>query len=174
MPETPSPASSEDSAKPISVDELIRGQLAGKLIALARYDEIIWKVRAGYVAVVYGMLAFFVGKESKLTEVLNSADLLHGLLPIAVSLSVCAFLVDVAFVLSKLRVVAARNRLSDIAMSRAAGHELRESEIEELATLLHLSGEALTIPPFALLVSGLWPLFALYFVTPIAIRLIIP
>lgn len=174
MPLADSQSSSELAPNPITLDELIRGQLAGKLVALARYDEIIWKIRGGYVAVLYGMLAFFVGKESKLVEVLSSSEVLRSLFPISLSLSLCAFLVDLAFVLSKLRVVAARNRLSDIAVERAAGHKLHESEQVELTNLLHLSGEAFTLPPHKLLIAGLWPILALYLVTPLAIRLVVP
>jgi hypothetical protein len=174
MPAAEHQAPSERAPTPITLDELIRGGLAGKLVALARYDEIIWKIRAGYVAVLYGMLAFFVGKESNLVEFMSSSEVLRSLFPISLSLSLCAFVVDLAFVLSKLRVVAARNHLSDLAVKRAAGHKLHESEQDEFTKLLHLSGEALTLPPLELLIAGLWPLLPLYLVTPIAIRLVVP
>lgn len=174
MPAAERQASSEPASTPITLDELIRRQLAGKLVALARYNEIAWKIRAGYVAVLYGMLTFFIGKESKLAEVVSSSDVLQSLLPISISLSLCALLIDAAFVLSKLRVVVAHNRLSDLAVKRSAGHKLHESEQDELTELLHLSGDALTLPPPKLLIAGLWPLLALYLVTPLAIWLVVP
>jgi len=164
----------EVESNAITLDELIRDQLAGKVVALARYDQIIWKIRAGYVAVLYGMLTFFVGKEAGVSAVLGNSSTFGSLLRISLSLSVCAFLIDVAFVLSKLRVVATRNRLSDIAIQRAGGHKLQGREQAELADLLHLSGEALKLPPVALLVAGLWPLLVLYPVTPLAIWLAFP
>jgi hypothetical protein len=120
------------------------------------------------------MLTFLVGKESKLPEVWNGPDVLGSLLPISLSLSVSALLIDAAFVLSKLRVVAARNRLSEIAVNRAAAREDERIEHPELKGLFHLSGEELALPPFKLLVAGLWPLLALYLVTPLAIWLFVP
>ena len=38
-------------------EELIRAELDGKLKAIAGYDEILWKIRAGYVGILYGSLA---------------------------------------------------------------------------------------------------------------------
>jgi hypothetical protein len=165
------PPSAEPSA--ITLDELIRGQLQGKLGSLGRYDEILWKIRAGYVAVIYGMLALLVGKESKLVELLGPEGLLHSLFPISAGLSVCALLIDAAFLLAKLRVVAARDRLSDLAASRANGRQLTESERSELVQLLHLSGEAFTMPPLMLVLGGIWSLLGIYLFTPLAMILLI-
>ena len=152
---------------------MIRGQLAGKLVALARYDEILWKVRGGYVAVMYGMLAFLVGKESKVVEVLGSSNVIRTLFPISFGLSVCALCVDLAFLLSKLRMVEARNRLSDLTAKKARGAQLTQEEGEELLTVLHVSGEACTLPPAGLLLGAVWSMLLVYLVTPIAIYLLV-
>lgn len=166
-------AASSPESTSITLDELIRGQLAGKLVALARYDEILWKIRGGYVAVMYAMLAFLVGKESKVVEVLGSSSVVQSLFPISLGLSVCALFVDLAFLLAKLRVVAARNRLSDLAAIRARSGQLTKEESEELLTVLHISGEALTLPPGQLLLSAIWSLLLVYFVTPVSIYLLV-
>src|SRR5687768_11445260 len=41
--------------------ELIMAELDGKLKAIAGYDEILWKIRAGYVGILYGSLGIIIG-----------------------------------------------------------------------------------------------------------------
>ena len=163
----PSPALS-----PITLDELIRAQLEGKLFALGRYDDILWKVRAGYVAVIYGMLGLLVGKESQLVGFVGAEGLLHSLSPITLGVSVCAMLIDLAFVVAKLRVVAARDRLSDLTANRARDRHLTDEQYTELLELLHLSGEHFTMPPLGLVIGGIWPLL-IYLFAPAVMYLFI-
>jgi hypothetical protein len=40
----------------LTSDELIRLELRGKLLAIERYDSMLWKIRSGYVVVLYGSL----------------------------------------------------------------------------------------------------------------------
>jgi hypothetical protein len=44
-------------AKPIS------SELEGKLKAISGYDEMLWKIRSGCVALLYGIPAIFLGTE---------------------------------------------------------------------------------------------------------------
>jgi hypothetical protein len=41
--------------------ELARSALKAKLNAIAGYDTILWKIRAGYLAVLYGSLGLILG-----------------------------------------------------------------------------------------------------------------
>jgi len=47
----------------ISVAESVRVSLEGKLQAIGGYDDILWKIRVGYPAVLYGVLSIALGKE---------------------------------------------------------------------------------------------------------------
>ena len=53
----------------LSVSELLKVELSGKKTAMGRYDEILWKIRSGYLIVLAGTLGFFVtkGKTLELT-----------------------------------------------------------------------------------------------------------
>jgi len=76
---------------------------------------------------------------------------------------------DIAFLLAKLRVVQARNDLSDLAFDLATKQSEGKKLNGKLKPLLHLSGEALTLPGFKLLVSRMWPIVLLYITTPVTI-----
>jgi len=170
-----SEGSSEPAAKadtgPITIEELVRAQLQGKSKALERYDAILWKVRSGYILVLYGVLTIVAGKESKLPEVIGSGTTLEVLSYLAGGISVCALLIDLGFVLAKLRVVEARDRLSDLALILAHGRALTGQEIDELYGLLHLSGEIPTWPSWPLVANGTWSILLLYSATPVSLSL---
>jgi hypothetical protein len=52
----------ESKATPkLSYDELIRLELRGKLLAVERYDSMLWKIRSGYIAILYGTLTIIGG-----------------------------------------------------------------------------------------------------------------
>jgi hypothetical protein len=120
------------SAAPPTVGELIRDELKGKNTALARYDAIVWKIRSGYIAILYGMLTF-MAKEG-LKEKLVRPD--GFFLVFGFSLLGC--LLDYGFVRSKLKVVDAINDLSDEALRLAVGEPVNP---ERLRGLLHIAGE---------------------------------
>lgn len=163
--EKPEP-SAKTEAGPITLEELIRSQLQGKSKALERYDAILWKIRSGYIVVLYGALTILAGKESKLPEVMGTGTTLIALLYLATDISFCALFIDLGFLLSKLRVVEARDRLSDLALNLALGQALTDQEKDELCKLFRLSGEAPTLPPWSLVANGTWSIAFLYFATP--------
>jgi hypothetical protein len=43
--------------------QVIKSGLDIKLSMINKYDEIIWKVRSGYLVILYGTLTLFIGKE---------------------------------------------------------------------------------------------------------------
>jgi hypothetical protein len=58
----------------LTSDELIRAELRGKFLAIERYDSMLWKIRSGYVVVLYGALTILgVGGTSGLIA-MPSAD----------------------------------------------------------------------------------------------------
>jgi hypothetical protein len=166
MAKDKSEVSSKIETRPITVEELIRSQLQGKLRALHNYDAILWKIRSGYVIVLYGAITLFGANESKLPAIIGIDATTDTLFYLTVGVSLCALLIDFGFVLSKVRVVDARNKLSDHALKLATGKEVSRTEADRLQKLLHLSGEAATWPPWPLLANGTWVMLVLYSITP--------
>jgi hypothetical protein len=46
----------EKSEIRLTVPELIKAEITSKKDALRRYDDIIWRIRSGYVVILYGAL----------------------------------------------------------------------------------------------------------------------
>jgi hypothetical protein len=46
----------------LTARELIRMELQGKAVATGRYDNILLRIRGGYILTVYGSLLLFAGK----------------------------------------------------------------------------------------------------------------
>ena len=155
----------------LTVEELIRSQLEGKSKALERYDAILWKIRAGYLAVLYSILTVLSGKEFDLKDLIGSTPKVEILFYTAISFSLCAFFVDLGFLLSKLRVVQARNDLSDLALQVATRQTQAADAAGKLKRLLHLSGESPGLPGFRALVTGTWPIVLLYITTPLTLAI---
>lgn len=127
------------SAGRITKDQLILAQLKGKHEAIGRHDAILWRVRSGYVAVLYGSLLLFAGKEGGLVPLLEKLVLVWTAITTAlVSNSILACM-DVGFRFRQPKVVAAYDRLSDLASALAAGGEARDDETRRL---LHITGES--------------------------------
>jgi hypothetical protein len=55
-------SASDDSGK-LTRAKLISSALEGKFKAISGYDEMLWKIRSGYVAILYGISAIFLGTE---------------------------------------------------------------------------------------------------------------
>jgi hypothetical protein len=155
----------------LTIEELIRSQLQGKSKALEQYDQILWKIRAGYLAVLYSLLTVLSGKDFNMQNVLGSVDKVEVLLYTAISFSLCALIMDLGFLFSKLRVVESRNELSDLAFELASPDGTGEKIPERLKTLLQLSGEKAVIPNFNMILNGIWPIILLYVTTPLALAI---
>jgi hypothetical protein len=67
----------QPSTAKLTRDELILFELRGKNIAIGRYDTILWRIRSGYLIVVYGSLLLFSGKEGSLTGIAGSGVMLR-------------------------------------------------------------------------------------------------
>ena len=153
-------------------EQLIASALDIRMTAINKYDEIIWKVRAGYLAILYTALTFLMGK----ADVRNLEDLAGNY---AVSLSIfflilgfslSAFSVDYGYVRKKLRVIVIRDMLVDIFYDP-------ECEFKgELRRLLHVAAERSLKKHFhdaeldyqqKLRWNFLWILLPIYATTPV-------
>ena len=50
---------------PLAVDSLIQGELGGKATAIARYAEMLWKIRTGYAVFLYGAVGIIAALVQK-------------------------------------------------------------------------------------------------------------
>jgi|ERR1043165_751606 hypothetical protein len=155
----------------LTLDELIRSQLQGKTKALERYDAILWKIRSGYVVVLYSALTILSGKDSLLKGVASDPMILYILMSAAFGISISALLIDISFLLAKLRVVEARDRLSDLALNLAMGKD-RSHVAKEIGSLLHLSGESTKRPKWSLILNATWSILLLYIIIPLVVMII--
>lgn len=57
----------------LSRDKLIQSGLDVKMNAIDRYDEIIWKIRSGYIVILYVALTLLMGSQG-LTQLRNLAS----------------------------------------------------------------------------------------------------
>lgn len=117
----------------LDISELLKVELPGKKVAMGRYDEILWKIRSGYLIVLAGALGFFVTKASPLT-------LTYEMLAIILWFSMVAWIIDINFRRRQLRVVKAYNELISSAIKNLPEGEGVNNINEEL---LHISGEQL-------------------------------
>jgi hypothetical protein len=121
----------------LSLENLIRVALETKLSAIGGYDAIIWKIRAGYVAILYGALTLLLGVGGPSGLAVITGNLVHAvsILILILGLSVTAFIVDFSYVRKKLKVIVARDELIDIALQSGA------IGAESIRILLHIAGE---------------------------------
>ena len=144
----------------ITDEELIWEALGDKLSAISGYDAIIWKIRAGYVAVLYGGLTVLTSQ-----RFLMDGESLSALVVVLIcGLSFAAFWIDIAYVGKKLRVVVARDELVTLALTRPRDRA-------RLTILLHIAGEAspwnlATKNYFKKLGSNFLIMFPIYVATP--------
>lgn len=127
-----------ESVSSLALRDLIWSQLQGKSSAVARYDSILWKIRAGYIAVLYSALSLFFGL---LGDRSLSAAAFTALCVLVLGFSGGALAIDLSFLKRKLRVVEARNDLSDLAFEMANGNDLTQQQSDKLKELLHFSGD---------------------------------
>jgi hypothetical protein len=153
--------------KKLTCDELIRTELAGKFAAVERYDSMLWKIRSGYVVVLYGGLAILGSTGLNISAILGNTRFLAATVILIWGFSLCGFLIDIGFSRSKLRVVIASNQLYTLALKIALGKVQCDQEYDALHALLENSGESLRRVPADLLWNTLRWLLPLYFGTPI-------
>jgi hypothetical protein len=126
----------------LAPDQLVASELEDKLQAIAGYDNILWKIRAGYLAVVYGALGLLVGTKDNpvLADALKPTPLwtplIVALVLLIVGLSAGAFCVDFGYLRKKLKVIAAKDALVRFVV------EGEEIDRKSLGFLLRISGEA--------------------------------
>jgi len=123
----------------ITLDSLVFDELAGKSAAIASYDNMLWKIRTGYAALLYGSVGIIVGLVNK--SILDlSLSTLFALGLLIIGLSIFGAFMDLSFMESKLRVVNYRDELMELAFEKAKSGNWPE-ENKMLLQSLKNSGE---------------------------------
>ncbi len=125
----------------LTYEELIRFELVGKNRAQVGYDSILWKIRAGYAVTLYGSLSLIATFTEKVILPFPVNRSFNIFVLLVLGFSAFAAFLDYSFLRSKLRVVDAKDQLSDLSLKLALGGHLNETMCEELEMLLHNSGE---------------------------------
>ena len=120
--------------------QLISSGLADQVRAIEGYENVIWKLRVGYVLVLNGALALVLKGSGSPLDILSGLKYSDPLLVIVFAISLTFFLIDFGYVRKKLKLVVARELLIDLACEpnfNAASEEDKEC----LKRILHIAGE---------------------------------
>jgi hypothetical protein len=158
---------SSSEANSLTPAGLIRAELAGKHVALGRYDSILWKIRSGYLVVLYGTLTLIFGKTGE--KGVDFAALNANMLLLISGFSLLGYFIDVSFRIRQLRVVAATNHLADQALKLATGEAVDSGLLRDL---LHIAGESRRHLSRGILLRALLLIFIFYAATPLFVWVI--
>jgi hypothetical protein len=127
-----------DSEKLIN-DPFIRSTLQDKIDAIKQYEGVIWKLRSGYIVILYGALTLVLGREGihNICDTIGNRSRALAFVSLIVGLSLSVFWLDLDYVCKRLKIAIARDKLVDFACKRAT----REWGQDELVALLHIAGE---------------------------------
>lgn len=125
-------------------EQIILGEIGGKNSAIHAYDQMIWKIRSGFLAIFFGgwgiILKGMIDKEILLNSVYP-----YILMMIAVSTGIAfgGFIIDRNYVQRKFRVINALNRLMEV-LTNFCEEEDKEGKyrIENLCPLLKVAGDS--------------------------------
>ena len=148
---------------PLTLAGLITEELKGKKVALGRYDSILWKIRSGYVVVLYGALGI-ASKDIPLASY-RSLVLVGGF-------SLLGCILDQNFAVQKFRVVRAIDRLVDHAVKIANGEELSSADRANVRDLLHISGHSNQGVDRGAWIRDSVSVLLLYFATPLLVAVL--
>jgi hypothetical protein len=124
----------------LSIHSLIKDELDGKASAIARYDDMIWKIRTGYAVLLYGVVGIVAGLLNQKTIAVTSTTSL-AIPMLIVGFSVFGAMLDYSFMSAKLRVVKYRDQLVAVAHSIAVTGLATEIQRAQLVDCLKNSGE---------------------------------
>lgn len=129
-----------------STGQLIQTGLDIKIHIIRSYEEVIWKIRSGYVVILYGALTFLIGKEESidLSKIAISFERSLPIILLIVGLSLSAFWVDYGYLQKKLRVIVFRDLLIQIAYDLNLSRDEKRKAEDELMIkeLLRVAAES--------------------------------
>jgi hypothetical protein len=116
---------------------MVTAEIEAKLKAILGYDEILWKIRAGYVGILYGSFALILGTNGigQFSEFIADARRIRFLLLLVVGFSVSAAIVDITYLYKKVKVIVSRDYIHYALLKD------REALRKHLLVLMTISGE---------------------------------
>jgi hypothetical protein len=164
----------ENQPSQLTTDELVRTELKGKFLAIERYDSMLWRIRSGYVLVLYGALSLLGVQWRDLIASPERDALLLVAFLLIFGFSACAAIIDFGFIWAKLRVVSDNNELTNIVLEASHGKKPLTAMVDELKSrqLLQISGESMKRVSRRDLWNAARFVLPLYLVTPVLAILI--
>jgi hypothetical protein len=132
---TPNQPSKEGTG--LSHEKLVIAELESKIKAISGYDDILWKIRAGYVGILYGSLAIILGGQGipDLRAIVSQTSRISTLFVLVFGFSISAYLVDSTYLSKKLKVIAVRDSLIRLVLNNTM------EKTDNLSAFLLISGE---------------------------------
>ena len=119
---------------------MLLGQLAGKHNAARVYDERIWKIRTGFLTLMFGGWAALLG----LGTIEDTKAMSGSMLVVTLALAIAAFIVELFYVRRKFRCVHRINEMS-IGLFNAVGEEAQLIPEESVVAWLRFTGDDRTV-----------------------------
>lgn len=159
------------------LEEVISGEIQGKNAAIHSYDEMIWKVRSGFLTLFFGVWGLLLGAMLKDTpQLLKDVphSIVRALLLISAGLASGGMATDLNYVNRKFKVIYDLNRLLELIVKHPDFESRAEAHQRLLLSVMRVSGDtkggkpsegwsvaailAIVIyaVPFILTAAGLW------------------
>ena len=103
---------------PLSVRNLVLSAIDSKLLAISGYDGIIWKIRAGYAAILYASLGLLLGaKSQQFDAMIEDPAWAASIMLLVAGFSLAAWFIDAGYLRKKLKVIVTRDTLLSIVLN---------------------------------------------------------
>jgi len=124
------------------MEKLVLAEIQGKNQAIHAYEDIVWKIRGGFLTLLFGGWSILLTGLSQAKEgvAVDYQPLAWGLFLFSVGLAFGARYLDRSYIRRKFRVITALNRLIDEARLSAGDYQKLTPE------LLQVAGDNPTIP----------------------------
>ncbi len=129
----------KDQQYQMTLDGLVKDELDGKAVAIASYDEMLWRIRTSYAVLLYGAVGIIAGLVNE--EIVNLGDSAAlAALAVIIGFSIFGALMDYSYIESKLRVVDYRDELIDLSYQRVTSGDWPKDS-QKILNCLKNSGE---------------------------------
>ena len=118
----------------VLLQKIVLGEIEGKNRAIHAYNDIVWKIRTGFLTLILGGWAIVLKGivDAQSPDMERYRGLVSALLLFSLEFTFCAWYIDLSYVRAKFRVILALNALID---ELAGGKELNT-----LSSLLKVVG----------------------------------
>jgi hypothetical protein len=135
-------ALSPNQSEELTSQQFIKSGLEDQVNAIVGYEGVIWKLRAGYLLVLNGVLALVLGRSDKALDICNQMTFsnLISVFSMIFGISFTFFFIDFVYVRKKLKFVVARELLINLACG--TNFDVKDAKSKkQLKHILHIAGE---------------------------------